>query len=313
MPFTSEQIKQLDNPYQELNSTDLLIEHKDEFDKLSPEEMNDLATKMLLACPKEEMRQFASAIAGFKKSESEFFAILYNAHDVKMRIIALLDPEHPTPYSLLTGKEFNQDRYNEFNALANGLLKDKEVTLATRLALTTPRELRSSLASNLMRTFPRSECAQKVGAAFNLCRQIEDSLLKDQPQKFFTSRDYNPDLCREFSLLLSSLLKGHEQKIGEQLSLVDRKEIHGICRQLEQLTPTAHDKESPFKLIAAAITVPQEQPQQKIEIDGGVRNRHRKFNSPSEKDETTAPSTLSPKSNSDAEEKNCSFCGLFNW
>ena len=47
MPVTSEQIKQLDNPYQELNSTDLLIEHKDEFDKLSPEEMNDLATKSI--------------------------------------------------------------------------------------------------------------------------------------------------------------------------------------------------------------------------------------------------------------------------
>lgn len=312
MSFTSEQIKQLDNPYQELKTAKLLAEHQTELDKLSPEEMNDVATKMLLACPKEEMQQFADAFAGLKQSESEFFAVLYNAHETTMRIIALLDPEHSTPHSLLSGKEFNQDRFNEFDVLTRGLLKGNEVSLAIRLALTTPAEVRSSVASNLAKVFPGSECAQKVGAAFNLCRQIEGSLLKDQPQKFFTSRDYNPDLCREFSPLLSALLKGNEQRIGQQLSLLERKEISQICRELEQLNTVAHDRENPFRLIVAAITIPPVETQQTItRSEGGVRNRFHQFhNAASSKDEASAP-TIVPELKTETED--CTFCGLFQW
>ncbi len=316
MPITSEQIKQLDNPYKKLNSFALLTEHQDELDKLSPKEMNHLATKMLLACPKEEMEQFTSAINEFKQSQSKYFPTLYSALETRMRITTLLDPEHPSPHSLLSGEDFDQDLFKEFDTLAIGLLRGNEVALATRLALTTPAKDRSSLAFTLASTFPQSECAQKVGAAFNLRRQIDNLLLKGQPQKFFTSEEYNPDLCREFSPLFSSLLKGHEQKIGEQLSQLSRGELSKICRELEQLSPSAHDKEHPFKLIAAAITVPQEEPQQKIEqSESGVRNRYHRFNSsPSVKSEATTASTSNSKTNADTEEeKDCNFCGLFNW
>lgn len=306
MPYTAEQIKQLDNPYQELHTAESLAMHKTELDKLSPEEMKVLATKMLLACPNEDMNQFAKNFAELKKAESSFFTVLYEAHDIKMHIIALLNPKHPTPYSLLIGEEFSQDRFNKFNTLASELLKSNEAALAIRLALTTPPENRSSVAANVRNTFPKSECAQKVAAAFDLCRQMDRYLLSGQPQQFFSSKDYNPDLCREFSSLFFARIKNNEATIGKQLSLLKREEISKIYRQLEQLNIAAHDKENPIKLIVAAITIPEEKT---VNSTHGVRNRYH-FNNAASSSSKIPTATIAADLNTDAVENN-TFCGLF--
>ncbi|CEG55499.1 lpg0008 family Dot/Icm T4SS effector [Legionella fallonii] len=325
MTFTCEQIKQLDNPYEKLNTADVLAEHHSELDKLSPKEMHDLAVKILMACPAEEMENFAHEVDSFQSSKSTFSVVLARAYETKKCILALSNPEQTNPHELLMDEETNEGILNEFDDLALNLLSGNEVTIATRLAIATPMKSRSALSFNVSRVFTESEFAEKVGAALTLRREIDRFLLGNKPQDFFTSNEFNLDLCHEFSILLMSLLEGREQEIGEKLAPLEHQQRHQISRQLDQLKNKAHDKHCPFKLIIAAMNSPTES-QQKITVDeSSVSNPYRQFNtSPRARAKQPAETTLTAarsdaKTNIESEdekkEESCasSFCGLLKW
>jgi len=334
MTHTSEDIKKLDDPYTELNSSDQLVEHQEELDKLSAKEMKKLASKMMFSCPHSELNNFGHAIKAIKGST--FHPVLYQAYEVTQRMHTLLNPEHPRPHDFLTGQEFNGDLFNEFTKLSLKFIKGNETIIATRLALTTPEEQRSELSKNVRNTFRDSELPSKIGAAFTLRRSIDlllgdkpedfftskefnadllnefeelssallngnetavatrlalttpkegrsnvsrnirslfsdsemttrvgaaftlrrniDLLLGDKPEDFFTSEEFNIDLCNEFSMMFPPLLEGREQAIGEKLSTLDHSVRHKIARNFETINCQAHDKANPFKLISAAMT-----------------------------------------------------------
>ncbi|MCL9683131.1 lpg0008 family Dot/Icm T4SS effector [Legionella maioricensis] len=289
MTFTCEQIKQLEKPYQDLGSSDALAEHRDELNKLSPKEMQDLASRMILACPQEELDSFGEAIHSLASTTEEpsFHAVISQAHAVKKHILRLLDPTHKSPHDLLMDEEASEELFIPFKALALKILENNESAIAGRLALATPAKSRSQLSHHLNNTFNGSELAAKTAAAFTVCRDIERFLLGVKPEEFFTSPEFNVDLCLEFSMLFAPLLKGHEQAIGEKLSLLEPKVRHGIGRKLEMMCPNAHDKQSPFRLIAAAMTSKEMEHQQEtpvqtekpIEIIPNTSNPNGMFNS----------------------------------
>ncbi|BCA93974.1 hypothetical protein TUM19329_03350 [Legionella antarctica] len=265
MTFTFEQIKQLENPYQELGTSDALAEHREELNKLSTKEKQNLASRMILACPQEELDNFGLAINSLK-SETEdesFHTVISHAHEVKKRVLELLDPTQQCPYELLTNEEVNDELFTPFKDLALKILEKNESAIAVRLALTTPTHSRSQLAHHINNTFDHSELATKTANAFIVNREIERFLLGDKPELFFSSPEFNVDLCLEFTTLCSSLLKGHEQSIGEKLAQLDAKTRHDISRHLEMMCPKACDQQNPFRFIAQAMAANQEKEEEK--------------------------------------------------
>lgn len=259
MTFTCEQIRKLENPYQELGNGDALAEHREELNKLSMEEMEDLASNMILACPSKDMGTFGHVINALRtpgKEEPLFHTAIYLAYELKIRFLALLDPVNKNPHTLFLSSEFNGELFQNFNDLGLKLLDKNESVIAERLALTTPEEHRSELSRNINNVYPHSLFASKIAAAFTLRRDIERLLLGDKPELFFSSRDFNIDLCLEFSSLFSTLVKGHEQGIGEKLAKLNH---HDISRKLEMINSSAHDPKSTVRLITAAM-VPKDEP-----------------------------------------------------
>lgn len=304
MSLTCEDIKKLENPdeaYNALNNADLLLEHSQELEKLSPEEMNSLAERIIIGCPNSEMQTFGFAIDALQKSAPSFSPIIYLAYETKKRILALSDPRNPHPHSFLLGNEFNAEIFDQFNNLALTLLKDNEIAIATRLAKTTPREDWSTLCMNVRNAFPGSTFSVKVATAYSLRREIEDHLLGEKPQDFFSSREFKPDLCHEFYDLVTELVKGHEENIGKKLK--DSKMVHEINRHLEMLDHQAHDKHNPFRLIAAAMTEGLEPVKTEHSTDTAstIRNRNAWFTCQNHK--TSKETTKSTLNDSDSEEE----------
>lgn len=343
MGFKVEDIRKLQNPYLELGSGDSLAEHREELNKLEREEMVSLSSRMVLECPESDLRDFGHAIEALRSPQDDietFHEVLEKAYEVRQRITSLIDIRNEQPHRFILDAEFNEELFNDYNELALNVLKTNETDIATRLALTTPETDRSKLARNIRNIFPDSVFSTKVGAAFTVRRNIEDLLLSDEPEDFFTSRDFSVDLCLEYSKLFS-LLKGHEKEIGEKLSLIESDKTRSdIGRKLEQLNAAAHDQENPFRLIASAmapnqqkhepISYPQEKPAlaQKADASPEIvaaattllansnsRNNNGLFNSPVRQRKPEVQQTLVEDDSSTEEESdeegNYSCCGLF--
>ncbi len=263
MGLKLEDIKKLQNPYIELG--DKLVENREELNKLDSDEMIDLASRMILECPAEELSLFKFSIEALRTPQDDkdtFHEALTKAWEVRKRLTSLVDPKNPKPHEYILGAEFNEELFNNYNNLALNVLKDKEVAIATRLALTTPEADHKSLARNIRNMFPASTFAENMAAALNLRHCIEAQLLGEQPEAFFASRDFNVDYCLEFSGLFV-LLKGKEKEIGEKLALIESpKVLSDIARNLEQLDGAAHDQENPFRLISAAMNSNRQQQKQ---------------------------------------------------
>jgi hypothetical protein len=156
------------------------------------------------------------------------------------------------PHQFFASREYNVDACHEFSGLFS-VITDQESSIAAKMALTVPQDKRSNISRNIQGLVPTSdELARKVGAAFELRRSIDLTLLGDKPEQFF-SRGFSVDLCNEFSMLFPALLKGKELAIGEKLSQQDEKTRADINRKLEMINSTAHDQSNPFRLIAAAM------------------------------------------------------------
>ncbi|KTD11808.1 hypothetical protein Lgra_1266 [Legionella gratiana] len=250
MPFTYEEIIELENPYEQLSNGDALAEHAKVLNQLSEKEQKTLATKIIAACPDSKFKQYGRYIDALRIFEADgFHAVLFDAYQVKHRIFTLLDPRNKRPQALFL-EEFNPDIFNNFSELAKEVLKGNEQAIAERLALCTPEGSRSKLARNIEITFPHSTFATKSKAAFAIRHNI-DILLGENPEQFFESRDFNKDAYNMFPGIFQTLLKGQEEQIGKKLKSVDSKV--NIRHQLELLHTEVFDEANPFKLIAEAM------------------------------------------------------------
>ena len=98
-----------------------------------------------------------------------------------------------------------------------------------------------------------------------LHRNIERLLLGDNPEKFFTSRDFNKETCKMFVNMCSTLLNGHEATIGEKLGALETQAQASIKRHLELLHTEVFDETNPFKLIADSMKTKESIEQKKNE------------------------------------------------
>lgn len=239
MIFTSEELTRLNNPYQDLGNGDSLAEHQEELDKLSLDEMRDLATRMLSQCPDAELNQLAHAIEAIRPytpsaEKPSFHAVMQEALGVKKRILSLTDKRNHNPQNMILDDELSVEHFHTFRTLAQNVLNDREVTIATRLVLNTEAKALSQLAFKIQTLFPNSVLATKVQSACGLSREINRFLLGDNPLKFFTSEEFNMQRCFEFSKLFK-LVDGKETTIAEQCVMSLPEGQQQITAQVNEL------------------------------------------------------------------------------
>ncbi|MGM9454320.1 lpg0008 family Dot/Icm T4SS effector [Legionella bozemanae] len=302
MAFTRIEIIALENPYEQLSDGDALAKNAEMLNTLSDKEQVALATKIIAACPEAKFKQYAHhirALGNLTKSEDTFYSVLSEAYQVRQRINSLLDSRNKAPHVLFLGKEFNPAPFHRFNTLAKHVLESNEPVIAERVALCTPEQDRSQVAHNISTTFPKHSLAEKIQIAFMMRRNIERLLLGDNPEKFFTSRDYNKDSCRMFINMFRALLKGHEETIGEKLCAIQSESARAsVKRHLELLHTEVFDETNPFKLIADSLSAKESSEQKKTGAQ--TTNPYGYFNSRS----PTPPLSIIPTN--DANEKELS-------
>ncbi|QBR85217.1 hypothetical protein E3983_13185 [Legionella israelensis] len=137
--FTFKQILGMEDPYKELidQNEEGLAEHAEELNQLSQEEMRQVATKLVLNCPDENIRALGKQKEALRShitsTVPSFYSVLSQAYTVRMNVYALLDERNKKPYQIFT-REFNADLYNQFPELFNSLLKGHESEIGQRLA-----------------------------------------------------------------------------------------------------------------------------------------------------------------------------------
>lgn len=299
MTFTRIELIALENPYEQLSDGDALAKNAKMLNTLSDKEQVALATKIIAACPEAKFKQYAHhirALGNLTKNEDSFHSVLSEAYQVRKRINSLLDSQNKKPHALFLA-EFNPAPFHRFSALAKHVLESNEPTIAERLALCAPEQDRSQLAHNINTTFPRHILAEKIQIAFMLRRNIEKLLLGDNPDKFFTSRDYSKDTCRMFINMFRALLKGHEETIGEKLGAIESESARAsVKRRLELLHTEVFDETNPFKLIADSLNAKESSEQKKA--GSQTTNLYGYFNSRS----PTPPLSITPNNNADEKE-----------
>ncbi|HHT0594567.1 TPA: lpg0008 family Dot/Icm T4SS effector [Legionella anisa] len=300
MAYTRVEIIALENPYEQLSDGDALAKNAEMFNTLSNKEQVALATKIIVGCPEAKFKQYAHhirALGNLTKSEDSFHSVLSEAYQVRLRINSLLDSRNKTPHSLFLGREFNPAPFHRFSTLAKHVLESNEPAIAERLALCASEQDRSQIAHNASTMFPKHILAEKIQIAFILRRNIEKLLLGDNPEKFFASRDYSKDTCRMFINMFRTLLKGHEETIGEKLCAIESDSARAsVKRHLELLHTEVFDETNPFKLIADSLSAKESSEQKKTGSQS--TNPHGYFNSRS----PTPPLSRSPTNNADEKE-----------
>lgn len=268
MGYDVEQIKTLENPYQELGNGDALAEHREELNKLNKTEQIDLATRMILNCPGNELKNFEYALKSIiphhlsEESQDHFHATLSRALVLKKRLHSLNDPKNKSPHRVILGDEMDVEHLNEFNALVLHTLKDEETSIAQRLIITTPANQHPELKIKIATLFPHSELNDKVSEAIELHHAISDLLLGEDPKQFFLHENFSLDTCIEFSELMGLFIDGREKEIGEKLANANQSELSKISKLLSHMNPSALIQDNSFQLIASAMSAQLEKPVQ---------------------------------------------------
>ena len=285
MTFTSEQLTQLDNIYQELGNADMLADHLEELHKLNLTEMRELATRMISQCPKDELHDLTLAINAIRsytpcEDKPAFHDVLHQALGVKTRILSLTDERNKNPQNMILGDELSVEHFHTFRRLAENLLNDNEVAIAAHLVLKTDIDSLSTLSrkistldgkevaiatqcvinakddSEQIKTavnsiLAHSVLAEEIQQALSFNEQLKKMLVTKAPAPFFT--DVDIDQCNKFAALLEHQLSGHEQQIGEQLATLDAETRSKIGRTLETITPAAHTQQQCVRKIAEVM------------------------------------------------------------
>ncbi|KTD42793.1 lpg0008 family Dot/Icm T4SS effector [Legionella parisiensis] len=301
MAFTRIDIIALENPYEQLSDGDALAKNAEVLNTLSNKEQVALATNIIAACPEAKFKQYAHhirALGNLTQSADTFHSVLSEAYQVRQRLNSLLDSRNKTPHALFLGKEFNPGPFHRFSTLAKHLLESNEPAIAERLALSVPEQDRSQVAHNLSTMFPKHILAEKTQLAFMMRRNIEKLLLGDNPEKFFTNRDYSKDTCRMFINMFRTLLKGQEETIGEKLCTIESESTRAsVKRHLELLHTEVFDETNPFKLIADSLRAKESSEQKKT--GSQTTNPYGYFNSRS----PILPLSITPTNDTDEKER----------
>lgn len=273
MRYTAKDIEDFNQNglYELFDNSDTLVENRTMLDSLPAEEKKTVATKMILGCPSEKMKDFGLAIKALAsyvndQEQETFYAVIREAHKVKSHILGLIDPENKNPHALFTDESLPA-LFKQFDVMVDELLETYEVLIAERLALVTPSAKATSVVRPIMNMFERESFSTTVAAAFTLKHNIQH-LLGNNPERFFTSRDFNEKLCRKFPKLLE-VLQGHEEEIALKLTQISSEQTQSTIKQcLRSLTSGIHDQISPFSLILKAM------PQNKSLSIGDNPNSH---------------------------------------
>ncbi|PWY55834.1 hypothetical protein DGG96_09975 [Legionella qingyii] len=308
MAFTRIDLTALKNPYEHLSDGDALAKNAKELNALSAKEQVSLATKIIAACPDSKFKQYGHQIKSLESlatSEETFHSVITEAYQVRQRITSLLDPRNKAPHTLFSGKEFNPASFHRFSTLAEQVLESNESAIAERVALCAPEHERSQIAHNISIAFPKHILEVKTQIAFMLRRNIERLLLGNNPEKFFTSRDFNKETCKMFVNMFRTLLNGHEATIGEKLGALESQAQASIKRNLELLHTEAFDETNPFKLIADSMSAKESTEHEKNKSQ--ATNPNSLFKSSLNMSSRTIQNKEELESSSDADEKELSY------
>lgn len=233
-----------ETPYQLLGTGDALAEYRDQLNGLDLESKKNLASRMVLECPLQDLSDFHHAIEAGRlpvDDSQTFHFLLTETYEVKHRLVSLFDSRNSKPHLLILGNEFDEELFNNHMDLALQVLNDNESAIAERLALTTPEESRHQVALNVKGIFPNTLFAAKIGQAFAVRRDIDRLLLGNAPYEFFNSREYSTDSCQEFSGLFR-IIEGQESSIAGKLALSTPEEKRTtISRNIQGITPTSDE------------------------------------------------------------------------
>ncbi|AMV12714.1 hypothetical protein ULM_00100 [Legionella pneumophila] len=86
MTFTCDELKGLEHPYKVLGNGDALAENREELNKLTNDEKLVLASRLVLECPVNELKDFAHAIEAARMPQDDsdtFHSFLFQAYQVK--------------------------------------------------------------------------------------------------------------------------------------------------------------------------------------------------------------------------------------
>lgn len=254
MPYNAQDILDSSNPYDMFDNGDTLAEHRKILDAFSAEEKKTLATKIICGCPQDKLKAFGQTIRSLSslvpEEKETFYSVISAAHQVRTKIMNLLDPLNKQPNNLFLDESL-PDLFNKFNKLAQNVLEDHETAIAERLALLTPDEHSGLVTKKVGIMFERHSFSETIGIAFTLKHNVKQ-LLGKNPESFFMSRDFNVSHWHQFPSLFEGI-KGNEEQIGQKLSQVEDKKLKIIERNLHLLTTGIYDQVNPFKLILDAM------------------------------------------------------------
>lgn len=240
MTFSKEQIIALENPYQELGNGDTLAEHQEKLDTLSPEEQRTIACAILLECPDKELNQLRHAIEALRhpaNTESSFHSVIARVFEIRKRIEGLKDKRNRHPHLSLLNNELPRELFHEFPDYSLQLLNTHETAIALKLALTTPKNQCSELIRSIQNTFPDSVLATQVSTAFTIRRAIDQYLLGEHPESFFSSSDINPQSCVPFNPLFQLIADKHEDIAQKFACTVGAGQRPRLLEKMKQIMP----------------------------------------------------------------------------
>ncbi|MGQ3889620.1 hypothetical protein ACQUW5_11370 [Legionella sp. CNM-1927-20] len=248
--YTAEELRNLPNPYKELfEDNDTLAENRDSLEQLSYKDKLTVTTKMLLACPNNQLRMLsarAEELRHHQEPEDSFHRVLSRGLEVRHRIQAMADQQNPHPQNNLLDNEFNADLFNEFGELKIKLTERELTELVNNLVLKTPDNQIQELSKNIRAGLSETNLGPALSEAFVL-RRLLTLLQSQQPHQAFTSSDFNSDLFHKYPCLVTSFLSGHEAEIAQRLA--NSNERAAINNGLEQLRPNVIDNENPLSIL----------------------------------------------------------------
>ncbi|WP_419419817.1 hypothetical protein ACNVED_00495 [Legionella sp. D16C41] len=248
--YTTEELQTLQNPYKELiEDNDAFAENRDTLEQLNGKEKINLATKIILNCPTNQMRGLSMQLEALRhhgETEQSFHRILSRGLEVRQRIQAMANQANPHPQNNLLDKEFGADLFNEFGRLKIEFVQQELDSIVVNLATKTQDNQIKELTQNIRAGFSDTNLGSALGEALVL-RRLLTTLRGEEPQKAFTSLDFNPDLFHKYPQLVAFYLTGHEAEIAQKLALSNEKAM--VNNSLERLKPTAMTETNPLSLL----------------------------------------------------------------
>ncbi|WP_131782039.1 hypothetical protein [Legionella gresilensis] len=248
--YTVEELKNLPNPYKELfEDSDTMAENRDSLEQLSYQDKISVATKMVLACPNNQLRSLSlksEELRHHQETEESFHRVLSRGLEVRHRIQAMADQQNPHPQNSLLDNEFNADLFNEFRDLKIQLTEQELTDLVYNLVLKTPDNQIQELNKNVRAGLSETKLGPALGEAFVLKRLLT-LLQSSEPHQAFTSSDFNPALFHKHPHLVASFLIGREAEIAQRLANSNERAV--INSGLEQLKPNVMSNADPLSIL----------------------------------------------------------------